>query len=107
MSMIEINVSIERRKSPHEEPYMEKYKVPVQKGMSVLNVIDYISENCDTTLSYEASCRRGICSVCMVKINGKVYKSCMELAPEEDIEITNGSKNPVKDLTFSLRKMNK
>jgi succinate dehydrogenase/fumarate reductase-like Fe-S protein len=101
-----INVSVERRKGAHEQPYMDAFKVPLEKGMSVLNVLDYISQQCDSTLSYEASCRRGLCSVCMINVEGRVFKSCMELA-HGDMEIRCGSKNPIKDLAFSSQKIKK
>ena len=104
--MKEITVSIERRKGPDEKPYMQTYKIPLEKGMSVLNVLDYISHHCDPTLSYEASCRRGLCSVCLVNIDGKVLKACMELA-HGDLEIRAGAKNPLKDLAFSNQKKRK
>lgn len=100
--MKEINVSVQRRKGPHDEPYMEDYKVPVETGMSILNVMDYIGQNCDHSFAYEASCRRGLCSVCVVKVNGKVIKSCLELA-QEDLVIE-GTKNLIKDLAFSTKK---
>lgn len=104
--MKEIKVSIQRQKGPYEETYVDEYKIPIQTGMSILNTLDFITENCDSTLSYEASCRRGICSVCMVNVNGKVVKSCMELSTE-DMELKNGSKYPIKDLAFSSKKLQK
>jgi succinate dehydrogenase/fumarate reductase-like Fe-S protein len=105
-TMKEINVAIHRRKGPKEDAYIENYTVPLETGMSVLNVLDYVSENCDPSLAYEASCRRGLCSVCLVKVDGKVFKSCMELATG-DLEIETGSKNPIKDLAFSNQRIKK
>lgn len=104
--MNEIRVSVERRRGPDKEPYMEEFTVPFERGMSILNVLDYIRRECDTSFSYEASCRRGLCSVCLVKVNGKVIKSCLELA-EGDMEIYPGSKNIIKDFVASKRKVKK
>ncbi len=101
-----IQVSIERREGPEKTPYTQEYKVPLERGMSMLNVLDYISNNCDSTLAYEASCRRGLCSVCIIHVNGKVTKSCLELA-QDDLVIKNASKYPLHDLTFTNQRKKK
>lgn len=103
---MDITVAIERRTGPHEKAYWQQYHVALEVGMSVLNVLDVISRSQDPTLAYEASCRRGLCSVCLLNINGKVVKSCMQLA-DVDLTIQTGSKNPVKDLACSNRRIEK
>ncbi|MCM3715909.1 2Fe-2S iron-sulfur cluster-binding protein [Alkalihalobacillus oceani] len=101
--MKEITVSVQRQPAPEAETYNETFQVELKTGMSILNVLDEISTTCDSSLAYEASCRRGICSVCMVNVNGKIVKSCMELA-SGDLELKNGSKFPIKDLAFGSKK---
>lgn len=102
--MKEISVSVHRQYDPHAKPYVKEYNVGLHKGMSILNVLDEINQSCDSSLAYEASCRRGICSVCMVNMDGKVVKSCMELATG-DMELKNGSKFPIKDLAFASKRI--
>ena len=101
--MKEITVSVQRQSAPEAETYNETFQVELKTGMSILNVLDEISTTCDSSLAYEASCRRGICSVCIVNVNGKIVKSCMELA-SGDLELKNGSKFPLKDLAFGSKK---
>ncbi|MEM2615811.1 MAG: 2Fe-2S iron-sulfur cluster-binding protein, partial [Thermoplasmatales archaeon] len=50
-----------RRFDPEKDkaPRYEEYKVPVQKGMTVLDGILYIKENLDHSLSARYSCRMG------------------------------------------------
>lgn len=63
-----------------ESPYEQTYQVELHAPSSVLNVLDLIAENQDPTLAYQASCRRGYCAICTVRVNGKVVKSCLEPA---------------------------
>lgn len=57
----------------------ETYSVPVVQGMSVLNVLQFISENYDGGLAYYISCRRGNCAGCTIKVNGKPKLACVEI----------------------------
>ncbi len=61
-------------------PRYDAFKVPLEEGMSVLNVLNYIYENLDPTLAYYYSCRIGKCTGCHVRVNGKVRLICTELA---------------------------
>ena len=59
---------------------METYTVAiVEGGTSVMNVLHYISEHYDGGLAYYASCRRGACAGCAVRVNGKVRLACLEI----------------------------
>jgi succinate dehydrogenase/fumarate reductase-like Fe-S protein len=60
------------------EPRYQTYQVEVSAPSSVLNILDQISATQDPTLSYQASCRRGFCSICTVKVNGKAVKTCLQ-----------------------------
>jgi fumarate reductase iron-sulfur subunit len=51
--------------------------------MSVLDVIRYIYENLDRTLSFREACKIGWCGCCVVIVNGKAALSCQEIAEEE------------------------
>jgi succinate dehydrogenase / fumarate reductase iron-sulfur subunit len=52
-----------------EAPYLQEYVVPFKPGMTVLDSLFYIKENLDSTLSFRASCRMGICGSCGMLIN--------------------------------------
>jgi succinate dehydrogenase / fumarate reductase, iron-sulfur subunit len=57
-------------------PRLQRYSVPVTKGMTVLDGLHWIKENLDTTLSWRSSCRMGICGSCGMFINGLPRLAC-------------------------------
>jgi len=54
----------------------EDYEIPYHEGMSVLEVLDYIYKNHDSSLSFYYSCRIGKCLGCYVDANGKAALAC-------------------------------
>jgi succinate dehydrogenase/fumarate reductase iron-sulfur protein len=52
------------------------YKVPVYKGTTILEGLQYIKDNLDETLTFRHSCRMGICGSCGVNVNGKPMLAC-------------------------------
>ena len=59
-----------------EKPGFQEYDVEMVKGLTVLDGLIYIKENLDSTLSYRASCRMGVCGSCAMYINGKARLAC-------------------------------
>ena len=59
-----------------KKPKFCSYQVPFQENMSVLNVLDYIFENLDSSLGYLSFCRHGVCGECKIKVNGKSGLAC-------------------------------
>lgn len=59
-----------------EKSFWQSYEVPIKKGTTVLECLHYIRDNLDSTLSFRASCRMGICGSCAMKINGKPRLAC-------------------------------
>jgi succinate dehydrogenase/fumarate reductase-like Fe-S protein len=57
---------------------VNSYKVPFIEDLSVLDVLEYIYENIDPSVGFYASCRRGVCTRCVIKINGKARLACAE-----------------------------
>ena len=80
---------------------MEDYKVEVDKGMVVLDVIHRIQAEQAGDLAVRWICKAGKCGSCSVEINGKPKLACMtrmnEYKPDETI-----SGRPIK--TFPLVK---
>ncbi len=66
-----------------KEVHYQTYEVPLEWGMSVLNVLEYIFNNFDPTLAFYVSCRRGYCARCAVLLNGKAVLSCNTFATED------------------------
>jgi succinate dehydrogenase/fumarate reductase-like Fe-S protein len=66
-----------------ERARFETYDVPYEEGWSVMNVLQYIYENMDPTLSHYYSCRIGRCGGCHLFVNGRAVQSCCTHASEE------------------------
>jgi fumarate reductase iron-sulfur subunit len=59
-------------------PHYQTYDVPLEPRMTVMNVLDYIYENLDSSLAYFShnSCYRRVCARCNVAVNSKAGLSC-------------------------------
>ena len=85
-----------------KDPYYQSFEVPLTKGMSAINVLDYIYQNLDGTLAYydHAACALGICARCTGKINGKATLFCQTVI-QDDITLEPLSNSKViKDLVI-------
>jgi succinate dehydrogenase/fumarate reductase iron-sulfur protein len=85
-----------------EEPYFQTYEVPVVRGMSVMDALDYIYENLDSTVAYfdHAACQQAICRRCTLAIDGRPQLACQTLV-EGDVTLKPLSKFPVvRDLVY-------
>lgn len=66
-----------------KEPYYQDYKVPIEKGATVLSVLRYIYENLDHSLAFYYSCRIGKCAGCHVSVNGKTRLACNAIVDDD------------------------
>jgi len=74
MKVVEFRI---RRYDPEtRKSYISIYKVPILRGTTILDVLNYIKENLDETLTFRHSCRMGICGSCAVNVNGKPMLAC-------------------------------
>ena len=84
------------------------YKVPLEAGMSAMNVLDYIYQNLDSTIAYydHAACSLGICARCTGKVNGKPGLLCQTPIHEQEGVILEPIKmtSVVKDLVVERGK---
>ncbi|MCE7796135.1 2Fe-2S iron-sulfur cluster-binding protein [Sphingobium sufflavum] len=46
------------------------------EGASVSTALQYLQRKVDPSLAYVLSCRRGLCDLCAVRIDGKVETAC-------------------------------
>ena len=58
------------------EPRFQSYTVPCKNEWVVLDALNYVKENLDTTLSYRWSCHMAVCGSCGMMINGEPKLSC-------------------------------
>ena len=82
-----IQVKLQRFSPDGGWPSFQEYTVPLKPGMSVMNVITYIYENLDSSISHYTSCRISKCLGCDVGINGAIDYACTTRA-EGDLTIT-------------------
>jgi len=61
------------------------YDVPLNSRMSVMDVLDYIYENLDSSIAYyrHSACHQGLCGRCMMFINGKASLACKTIVKED------------------------
>ncbi|MEE8414485.1 MAG: succinate dehydrogenase/fumarate reductase iron-sulfur subunit, partial [Dehalococcoidales bacterium] len=67
-----------QRYNPEQDnqPHFQEFIVPSSRGMTVLDGLLYIKENQDSSLTFRASCRMGICGSCGIFINNYPYLAC-------------------------------
>jgi len=51
--------------------------VPDWSGASVSTALKYIQRHLDPDLAYLLSCRRGLCNICALKVDGTVRAACV------------------------------
>lgn len=54
----------------------ETYEVPAQDNQTILDVVSWIQQNSDPTLTYRFACRVGMCGSCAMMVNGKPRWTC-------------------------------
>jgi|YelNatPaOPRAMG01_1025707.scaffolds.fasta_scaffold15830_3 succinate dehydrogenase/fumarate reductase-like Fe-S protein len=85
-----------------KEPYYQTYFLPFdgEEPISLMNVLDYIYENMDTSLAYfnHAACRQGVCGRCFLKMNGKTVLACQATAQGPEILLEPARPKVLKDL---------
>ncbi|NNJ83451.1 MAG: succinate dehydrogenase/fumarate reductase iron-sulfur subunit [Gammaproteobacteria bacterium] len=78
MSERKINLEVLRYDPDKDsEPRFQTYKaVPCQDDWVVLDALNYVKDNTDTTLSYRWSCHMAVCGSCGMMIDGEPTLSC-------------------------------
>ncbi|MEN3034620.1 MAG: succinate dehydrogenase/fumarate reductase iron-sulfur subunit [Aquificaceae bacterium] len=69
-----------KRQKPGEKPTFESYEVPASEGMTLLDVLNFVRDEIDPTLTVRQFCRAGICGTCGVNVNGFPKLICKEQA---------------------------
>jgi fumarate reductase iron-sulfur subunit len=59
-----------------ESPRTEEYEIPVQSDWKVLDAINYIKDEVDSSLSHRWSCRMAVCGSCGMMVNGEPKLTC-------------------------------
>lgn len=64
------------RPEEDSEPGFQNYEVPLEKKWVILDALNYIKDEIDSTLTFRWSCRMGVCGSCGMMINGRPKLTC-------------------------------
>jgi len=59
-----------------DAPRFQHYSVPCHNDWAILDALNYVKENIDTTLSYRWSCHMMVCGSCGMMVNGEPSLTC-------------------------------
>lgn len=59
-----------------QEPRFDEFRIPLEKGMTVLDALIYARDTHDTTLTFRHSCRMAVCGSDALFINGRQRLGC-------------------------------
>jgi len=76
MKKIEYTVKIKRFNPDKNESYWQDFQVEVEDSLTVLELLMYIKDKIDSTLTFRAFCRSAICGSCAMIINGRSGLAC-------------------------------
>jgi fumarate reductase iron-sulfur subunit len=105
MSSNHIKVSIQRGTDGKADT--STFDVPAYENQTVLDVVSWVQQNADPTLSYRFACRVGMCGSCAMMVNGVPRWTCrthlskvlkagrVEIAPLRNLPV-------IKDLVVDM-----
>jgi len=77
MTQQNIKIDILRyRPEMDNKPFTQTFELPYKADMSVLEALQYIKDNLDSTISFRWSCRMAICGSCGLMVNGVPKLGC-------------------------------
>jgi fumarate reductase iron-sulfur subunit len=83
-------------------PILQEYQVPLGPSFTVLDGLNYIYENLDSSLAFRASCLAGLCMVCLIQINGRIQCPCKTPMAKEMKLAPLPNKKVIRDLVVDL-----
>jgi fumarate reductase iron-sulfur subunit len=60
------------------EPRTQRYEIPVRPDWKVLDALNYIKDEVDSTISHRWSCRMAVCGSCGMMVNGEPRLTCKD-----------------------------
>ena len=77
MSQRELELEVMRYDPEKDKaPWFQKYRVNCEEDWAILDALNYVKENIDTTLSYRWSCHMMVCGSCGMMVNGEPSLTC-------------------------------
>lgn len=82
-------------------PRHEEYEIESADTLNVMQAIRRVYDTLDGTLSFRnANCRRGVCGLCSMMINGKRQLACMCVTEDNMTIEPPPNRTVVKDLVY-------
>jgi succinate dehydrogenase / fumarate reductase iron-sulfur subunit len=114
-----IEIRILRQNGPGEPSYWERHRVPYEREMNVISVLQRIAAQAHTSdgepvapVAWDCNCLEEVCGACTMVINGRARQACSALVDRllednpEEIELRPMSKFPVvRDLMVDRTRM--
>jgi succinate dehydrogenase / fumarate reductase, iron-sulfur subunit len=114
-----VTVRILRQDGPGQRSYWETYRVPYEREMNVISVLQKIAAQARTVegkqvapVAWDCGCLEEICGACTMLVNGRVRQACTALVDRlledkpEGIELAPMTKFPViRDLVVDRARM--
>lgn len=76
MKNIKYTAKIKRYNPEKKESYWQDFEVEVEDTLTVLELLMYIKDKIDSTLTFRSFCRSAICGSCAMLINGRSGLAC-------------------------------
>lgn len=102
------NVRVLRQDAPGEPSYWERFRVPYERDMNVISVLQKIAALATTSdgkktapVAWDCNCLEEVCGACTMLVNGRVRQACSALVDRllednpEQIELRPMTKFPV------------
>lgn len=107
MSEASTSLAVTIRRGDGRTQQSETFDVPAYDNQTVLDVVSWIQQNVDATLTYRFACRVGMCGSCAMMVNGVPRWTCrthvkkvltdgtLEIAPLRNLPV-------IKDLAVDM-----
>ena len=87
---MQIHIRISRfHPEKDKKPYVKSYGIEVDPNDRVLDAIEQVRDEVDSTLAYRRSCAHAVCGSCAMRINGRNALACKVLI----IQVPNNTNN--------------
>jgi len=112
-------VKVLRQDGPGEPSYWERHRVPYERDMNVISVLQRIAAQAETAdgrevapVVWDCNCLEEVCGACTMLVNGRVRQACTALVDKllvdnpEEIELRPMTKFPVvRDLLVARERL--
>jgi succinate dehydrogenase/fumarate reductase iron-sulfur protein len=87
----------------NEAPHHEVFEIDNDGELNIIQAIRHIYENTDGSLAFRnTDCRRGVCGLCSMMIDGKRRLACMCVAKDGVTIEPPPNRKVIKDLVFQM-----